>query len=57
MYGAYPAVPDRPSYAHDTNVKELIDAQKPLVHRRGDPEDPEIARTIKARVFEPAAGC
>ncbi len=25
MFGAYPAWPDRASYAHDTNVKELID--------------------------------
>ncbi|MBW2723034.1 MAG: hydantoinase B/oxoprolinase family protein, partial [Deltaproteobacteria bacterium] len=44
MYGAYPVAPDRPSYAHDTNMKELIDAQKPLVHDRGTPEDPSIAR-------------
>ncbi|MBW2274265.1 MAG: hydantoinase B/oxoprolinase family protein [Deltaproteobacteria bacterium] len=49
MYGAYPVVPDRPAYAHDTNVKELIDAQKPLVHGRGDPESPEVATIIKAK--------
>jgi acetone carboxylase alpha subunit len=49
MYGAYPVVPDRPAYAHDTNVKALIDAQKPLVHGRGDPEAPEIASKIEAR--------
>ena len=55
MYGAYPVCPDRPSYAHNTNVKELIDAQKPLVHRRGDPEDPEIKKTIEAEQFELAA--
>lgn len=55
MYGAYPVAPDRPSYAHKTNVKQLIEAQKPLVHRRGDPEDPEIAKTIEAVDFEPAA--
>ncbi|MFP6600353.1 MAG: hydantoinase B/oxoprolinase family protein [Deltaproteobacteria bacterium] len=54
MYGAYPSVPDRPSYAHDTNVKELIDAQQPLVHDRGAPEAPAIA-TIKARELETAA--
>jgi len=55
MYGAYPAVPDRPAYAHDTNVKELIDAQKPLVHERGDPEDQQITKNIKARELEDAA--
>jgi len=53
MYGAYPVVPDRPAYAHDTNVKELIDAQKPLVHRRGDPENPELAQRIKAKDLQP----
>ena len=49
MYGAYPVVPDRPAYAHDTNVKALIDAQKPLVHGRGDPAHPEISTRIEAR--------
>jgi N-methylhydantoinase B/oxoprolinase/acetone carboxylase alpha subunit len=49
MYGAYPVVPDRPAYAHDTNMKELIDAQKPLIHGRGDPDHPEISTRIKAR--------
>jgi N-methylhydantoinase B/oxoprolinase/acetone carboxylase alpha subunit len=48
MFGAYPTPPDRPSYARGTNVKELIDAQKPLVHERGDPEDPNLARNIEA---------
>jgi N-methylhydantoinase B/oxoprolinase/acetone carboxylase alpha subunit len=55
MYGAYPVCPDRPSYAHDTNVKQLIEERKPLVHKRGDPEDPEIGKRIEARDFEPAA--
>jgi len=55
MYGAYPVCPDRPSYAHDTNVKELIDAQRPLVHARGSAEDPEVAKNVTARDFEPAA--
>jgi N-methylhydantoinase B/oxoprolinase/acetone carboxylase alpha subunit len=55
MYGAYPVCPDRPSYAHDTNVKELIDAQQPLVHKRGSAEDPEVGKMVKARDFEPAA--
>jgi N-methylhydantoinase B/oxoprolinase/acetone carboxylase alpha subunit len=49
MYGAYPAVPDRPGYGHDTNVKELIDAQKPLIHERGGPENPAVANAIEAR--------
>jgi N-methylhydantoinase B/oxoprolinase/acetone carboxylase alpha subunit len=49
MYGAYPVVPDRPAYAHDTNVKELIDARKPLIHRRGEPDHPEIVEKIVAR--------
>ncbi|MFQ5699567.1 MAG: hypothetical protein ACE5IL_14970, partial [Myxococcota bacterium] len=49
MYGAYPTWPDRPSYAHDTNVKQLIEARLPLVHERGDPESPELARRIEAR--------
>ena len=55
MYGAYPTWPDRPSYAHDTNLKELIDAQKPLIHERGPAEDPTITRIITARQMEDAA--
>jgi len=49
MYGAYPVVPDRPAYAHDTNVKQLIDAQQPLIHGRGDPDDPAVANQIEAK--------
>jgi len=52
MFGAYPAVPDRPAYAHGTNVRELIDAQKPLIHERGDPESPAIASKIQASIVE-----
>jgi N-methylhydantoinase B/oxoprolinase/acetone carboxylase alpha subunit len=52
MFGAYPTWPDRAGYAIDTNVKELIDAQKPLVHERGDPDDPQLAKNIEARVME-----
>jgi len=55
MFGAYPAAPDRPSYAAGTNVKELIDAQKPLVHERGDPETPNPVKNIKAALIEPNA--
>ncbi len=55
MYGAYPVPPDRPSYAHDTNVKELIDAQQPLVHGRGPAEASEISERVKAREMEVAA--
>jgi len=52
MYGAYPSWPDRGSYAIDTNVKELIEQKKPLVHERGDPEEPDLAKNIKARILE-----
>jgi N-methylhydantoinase B/oxoprolinase/acetone carboxylase alpha subunit len=52
MFGAYPAPPDRPSYAARTNVKQLIDAQKPLVHGLGDPERPELTSNIRAEVVE-----
>ena len=31
-----------PSYASGTNVKELVDARLPLVHERGDPEQPNL---------------
>ncbi len=55
MYGAYPTWPDRPSYAHGTNLKELIDTQQPLVHERGDPESPDIDQRIQARRMESAA--
>jgi N-methylhydantoinase B/oxoprolinase/acetone carboxylase alpha subunit len=48
MFGAYPTWPDRPAYASGTNVKELIDAREPLVHERGDPEEPDLARRIRA---------
>jgi N-methylhydantoinase B/oxoprolinase/acetone carboxylase alpha subunit len=52
MFGAYPTWPDRGSYASGTNVKELIEARKPLVHERGDPTDPNLARNIRADVLE-----
>jgi N-methylhydantoinase B/oxoprolinase/acetone carboxylase alpha subunit len=52
MFGAYPTWPDRGSYAAGTNVKQLIDEQKPLVHERGDPVDPNLAMLIKADVLE-----
>lgn len=55
MYGAYPTWPDRPSYAHDTNLKELIDNQQPLIHERGPAEDPTITKVLKARQMEAAA--
>jgi len=53
MFGAYPTWPDRPSYASGTNVKELIDAQEPLVHERGDPEQPDLVKNIRAAIMEP----
>ena len=52
MFGAYPAWPDRGSYASDTNVKELIEARKPLVHERGDPVESNLVKNIEARVLE-----
>jgi N-methylhydantoinase B/oxoprolinase/acetone carboxylase alpha subunit len=53
MFGAYPTWPDRPSYATGTNVKELIAARKPLVHERGDPEEPDLVKNIQATTLEP----
>ena len=55
MYGAYPAFPDRSSYAHGTNVKQLIEDQKPLVHERGDPETPTIDANITYESGDTAA--
>ncbi len=52
MFGAYPTWPDRGSYASGTNVKELIEARKPLVHERGDPEAPDLVERVEARVLE-----
>ncbi len=52
MFGAYPTWPDRGSYAAGTNVKTLIDAQQPLVHERGDPVTPNLAKNIEAEVLE-----
>jgi acetone carboxylase alpha subunit len=52
MYGAYPVVPDRPAYGHKTNMKQLIEEQKPLIHGRGDPESPLIASLIDAELVE-----
>jgi N-methylhydantoinase B/oxoprolinase/acetone carboxylase alpha subunit len=52
MFGAYPTWPDRPSYAAGTNVEKLIEARKPLVHERGDPESPILARNIEAEIME-----
>jgi hypothetical protein len=53
MYGAYPTVPDRPGYAHDTNLKQLIEEQKPLVHDRGDPSAPTLSAAIEASEMHP----
>jgi N-methylhydantoinase B/oxoprolinase/acetone carboxylase alpha subunit len=52
MFGAYPTWPDRGTYAHDTNLKDLIDQQRPLVHERGDPENPIIAQNLNAEVMQ-----
>ncbi|HET9477155.1 MAG TPA: hydantoinase B/oxoprolinase family protein [Dehalococcoidia bacterium] len=52
MYGAYPRWSDRGSYTLGSNVKELIDAQKPLVHERGDPSDPELPKRVKGEIVE-----
>ncbi len=52
MYGAYPAVPDRPAYGHRTNLEELIKAQQPLIHERGAPDNPAVASKISASVVE-----
>ncbi|MBT4521216.1 MAG: hypothetical protein HOC23_14540 [Halieaceae bacterium] len=52
MYGAYPTMPDRISYAHNTNIKALIDDQKPLIHERGDPEYGDLEQNIKAEILE-----
>ncbi|MCZ7526912.1 MAG: hydantoinase B/oxoprolinase family protein [Acidimicrobiia bacterium] len=48
MYGAYPTWTDTPSYAHGTNVKELVEARRPLVHERGPAERPHISVNISA---------
>ncbi len=52
MFGAYPSVPDRPSWAAGTNMKQLIEEQKPLVHERGDPENPTLVTNIEAEVID-----
>jgi acetone carboxylase alpha subunit len=52
MFGAYPTWPDRASYASGTNMKDLIEAQKPLVHERGEPTAPTLARNITAQIME-----
>lgn len=48
MFGAYPTWPDAASYARGSNVKELIDARKPLVHERGPAEQPTLAANVEA---------
>src|SRR3990172_5918497 len=50
MSGAPPPGRARASHAGGTNVKELIDARKPLVHERGAPEQPNIVKNIKASI-------
>ncbi len=50
MYGAYPTWPDAASYAHRTNVEQLIAEQKPLIHERGPAETPNLEATIEAEV-------
>ncbi|AMN46266.1 acetone carboxylase, alpha subunit [Steroidobacter denitrificans] len=52
MYGAYPMPGDRVAYAAGTNVKELIEQRKPLVHERGlDPDYPTLSQNIVADVL------
>src|SRR5262249_26591338 len=53
MFGAYPAWPDRPSYASRTDLKARIEARQPLVHERGDPEEPNLAKDLRAEALEP----
>ena len=55
MYGAYPVVPDRPAYGHKTNLKQLIDEQKPLIHERGGPDNPAVTSKIRAELAEDSA--
>ena len=55
MYGAYPTVPDRPGYGHKTNLKQLIDEQKPLIHERGGPDNPAVTSKIQAELAEDSA--
>ncbi len=55
MYGAYPNVPDSASYAHGTNVKQLIEEEKPLVHGRGPADDPTLDRAVQADQVESPA--
>ncbi len=50
MFGAYPTWPDRADYAAGTNVKQLIDEQKPLVHERGDSEVTDLEKNIEAKL-------
>lgn len=52
MYGAYPRWSDRGSYTLGSNVKELIEERKPLVHERGDPSDPELPKRVKGEIVE-----
>jgi len=52
MYGAYPAVPDRPGYGHKTDLKDKIEAQMPLIHERGAPDNPAVASKISAELME-----
>ena len=55
MYGAYPNVPDRPGYGHKTNLKQLIEEQKPLIHERGGPDNPAVTSKIVAELAEDSA--
>jgi N-methylhydantoinase B/oxoprolinase/acetone carboxylase alpha subunit len=52
MYGAYPSIPDRASYAHQTNLAKLIEEQKPLVHERGDADVSDLEERVEAAVLE-----
>jgi len=53
MFGAYPTWPDRPAYASRTDVRQRIEARRPLVHERGDPENSDLERNIAAEILEP----
>ncbi len=50
MFGSYPAPISNVSWAKGGEIKKLIDQKKPLVHSKGDPLHPELARLTENEV-------
>jgi N-methylhydantoinase B/oxoprolinase/acetone carboxylase alpha subunit len=50
MFGSYPAQVDRGACTMGSNMKQLIEQKKPLIHERGDPRSPNLLK-LEGKVY------